>query len=73
MSRPKNSHLNGNKTHEGKIEMVWVPCGFCSKGAEKYFRRSRLNWPEGAVSRDSIRAVRKLDLLKVAIFSQMLI
>ncbi|KAH6757620.1 hypothetical protein C2S51_038768 [Perilla frutescens var. frutescens] len=35
-----------------------------SKGAEKYFRRSRLNWPEGAVSRDSIRAVRKLDLLK---------
>ncbi|XP_042039293.1 serine/threonine-protein kinase AFC3-like isoform X1 [Salvia splendens] len=35
-----------------------------TKGAEKYFRRSRLNWPEGAVSRDSIRAVRKLDLLK---------
>ncbi|XP_042003468.1 serine/threonine-protein kinase AFC3-like isoform X1 [Salvia splendens] len=35
-----------------------------TKGAEKYFRGSRLNWPEGAVSRDSIRAVRKLDLLK---------
>ncbi|KAL6544582.1 hypothetical protein OROMI_023444 [Orobanche minor] len=35
-----------------------------TKGAEKYFRRSRLNWPEGAVSRDSIRAVRKLDILK---------
>ncbi|KAL6524115.1 Serine/threonine-protein kinase afc3 [Orobanche minor] len=34
------------------------------RGAEKYFRRSRLNWPEGAVSRDSIRAVRKLDQLK---------
>ncbi|KAK6140665.1 hypothetical protein DH2020_025599 [Rehmannia glutinosa] len=35
-----------------------------NRGAEKYFRRSRLNWPEGAVSRDSIRAVRKLDQLK---------
>ncbi|KAF5797760.1 putative dual-specificity kinase CMGC-CLK family [Helianthus annuus] len=35
-----------------------------SRGAEKYFRRSRLNWPEGAVSRESIRAVRKLDRLK---------
>ncbi|XP_020241089.1 serine/threonine-protein kinase AFC3 isoform X2 [Asparagus officinalis] len=33
--------------------------------AAKYFRRgSRLNWPEGAVSRESIRAVRKLDRLK---------
>ncbi|KAL5783234.1 hypothetical protein ACOSP7_008263 [Xanthoceras sorbifolium] len=36
-----------------------------SQGAEKYFRRgSRLNWPEGAVSRGSIRAVKKLDHLK---------
>ncbi|KAI7757954.1 hypothetical protein M8C21_028199 [Ambrosia artemisiifolia] len=35
-----------------------------NRGAEKYFRRSRLNWPEGAVSRESIRAVRKLDRLK---------
>ncbi|XP_051151454.1 serine/threonine-protein kinase AFC3-like isoform X3 [Andrographis paniculata] len=35
-----------------------------NKGAEKYFRRSRLNWPEGAVSRESIRAVRRLDQLK---------
>ncbi|KAL0330766.1 UNVERIFIED_CONTAM: Serine/threonine-protein kinase AFC3 [Sesamum angustifolium] len=34
------------------------------RGAKKYFRRSRLNWPEGAVSRESIRAVRKLDQLK---------
>ncbi|PPS05767.1 hypothetical protein GOBAR_AA14866 [Gossypium barbadense] len=38
-----------------------------NRGAEKYFRRgSRLNWPEGAVSRESIRAVRKLDRLKVS-------
>ncbi|KAG0485032.1 hypothetical protein HPP92_009111 [Vanilla planifolia] len=33
--------------------------------ASKYFKRgTRLNWPEGAVSRESIRAVRKLDSLK---------
>ncbi|KAE8675825.1 Serine/threonine-protein kinase AFC1 [Hibiscus syriacus] len=37
-----------------------------NRGAEKYFRRgSRLNWPEGAVSRESIRAVKKLGRLKV--------
>ncbi|PIN00997.1 Dual-specificity kinase [Handroanthus impetiginosus] len=41
----------------------------CLRGAEKYFRRSRLNWPEGAVSRESIRAVRKLDQLKNLISS----
>ncbi|XP_027081210.2 serine/threonine-protein kinase AFC3-like isoform X2 [Coffea arabica] len=35
-----------------------------NRGAEKYFKRSRLNWPEGAVSRESIRAVKKLDRLK---------
>ncbi|XP_030464754.1 serine/threonine-protein kinase AFC3 [Syzygium oleosum] len=36
-----------------------------NRGAEKYFRRgSRLNWPEGAVSRESIRAVKKLDFLQ---------
>jgi len=39
--------------------------GMCSSSAQKYFRRAtRLNWPEGAVSRESIRAVRKLDRLK---------
>ncbi|OMO91001.1 hypothetical protein COLO4_18711 [Corchorus olitorius] len=38
---------------------------YARRGAEKYFRRgSRLNWPEGAVSRESIRAVKKLDRLK---------
>ncbi|CAH8378064.1 unnamed protein product [Eruca vesicaria subsp. sativa] len=35
------------------------------RGAEKYFRRGgRLNWPEGANSRESIRAVKRLDRLK---------
>lgn len=33
--------------------------------AEKYFRRgTRLNWPEGAASRESIRAVRKVSRLR---------
>ncbi|AES73840.1 putative dual-specificity kinase CMGC-CLK family [Medicago truncatula] len=36
-----------------------------SKGTEKYFKRgSRLRWPEGAVSRESINAVKKLGDLK---------
>ncbi|XP_073225004.1 serine/threonine-protein kinase AFC3 isoform X1 [Cicer arietinum] len=36
-----------------------------SKGTEKYFKRgSRLRWPEGAVSRESINAVKKLGHLK---------
>lgn len=32
--------------------------------AEKYVRRGRLDWPEGATSRDSIRAVLKLARLQ---------
>ncbi|KAL5227972.1 hypothetical protein ABZP36_016237 [Zizania latifolia] len=40
----------------------------CSSSAQKYFRRgARLNWPEGAVSRESIRAVKKLGRLKVSV------
>ncbi|KAI5403420.1 Serine/threonine-protein kinase afc3, variant 2 [Lathyrus oleraceus] len=36
-----------------------------NKGAEKYFKRgSRLRWPEGAVSRESINAVKRLGRLK---------
>ncbi|KAK7410347.1 hypothetical protein VNO78_01061 [Psophocarpus tetragonolobus] len=36
-----------------------------NKGAEKYFKRgTRLRWPEGAVSRESISAVKKLGHLK---------
>ncbi|AQK96362.1 Serine/threonine-protein kinase AFC3 [Zea mays] len=45
-----------------------------SSSAQKYFRRAtRLNWPEGAVSRESIRAVRKLDRLKVLVLSFLLL
>ncbi|XP_047318770.1 serine/threonine-protein kinase AFC2-like [Impatiens glandulifera] len=32
--------------------------------AEKYVRRGRLDWPEGATSRESIKAVLKLHLLQ---------
>ncbi|XP_064947431.1 serine/threonine-protein kinase AFC2-like isoform X3 [Musa acuminata AAA Group] len=32
--------------------------------AEKYVRRGRLNWPEGAASRESIKAVQKLPRLQ---------
>ncbi|PKU73407.1 Serine/threonine-protein kinase AFC3 [Dendrobium catenatum] len=41
-----------------------------SSSASKYFKRgAHLNWPEGALSRESIRAVRKLDRLKAMFFS----
>ena len=36
-----------------------------SRHAEKYVRRGRLDWPEGATSRESIRAVTKLLRLQV--------
>jgi hypothetical protein len=40
------------------------------QGVEKYFKRgSRLRWPEGAVSRESINAVKKLGHLKVCFVS----
>jgi dual-specificity kinase len=34
---------------------------------EKYVRRGRLNWPEGATRRESIRAVLKLPRLQVIV------
>lgn len=38
----------------------------CSRRAEKYFRRGmRLDWPEGATSRESMKAVMKLPRLPV--------
>ncbi|KAF9623522.1 hypothetical protein IFM89_003312 [Coptis chinensis] len=36
-------------------------------GAKKYFKRERLNWPEGAVSRESIKTVKELDYLEVLV------
>lgn len=41
---------------------------FLSRHAEKYVRRGRLDWPEGAASRESIKAVMKLPRLQVSIF-----
>ncbi|KAI3907204.1 hypothetical protein MKX01_020562, partial [Papaver californicum] len=32
--------------------------------AEKYIRRGKVNWPEGATSRESIKAVTKLPRLQ---------
>nr|XP_023899135.1 serine/threonine-protein kinase AFC3-like [Quercus suber] len=59
-----------NLEHLAMMERVFGPLPEhmirrADKGAEKYFRRGlRLNWPEGAVSRESIRAVNKLNRLK---------
>lgn len=51
------------KTRGGTI---YTTISIRSKGAEKYFKRgSRLRWPEGAISRESINAVKKLGHLKV--------
>ncbi|XP_030946163.1 serine/threonine-protein kinase AFC3 isoform X4 [Quercus robur] len=59
-----------NLEHLAMMERVFGPLPEhmirrADKGAEKYFRRGlRLNWPEGAVSRESIRAVNKLHRLQ---------
>jgi dual-specificity kinase len=37
----------------------------CSRHAEKYVRKGRLNWPEGCASRESMKAVMKLPRLQV--------
>ncbi|KAG9459279.1 hypothetical protein H6P81_003787 [Aristolochia fimbriata] len=38
-----------------------------NEDAKKYVRRTRLNWPEGAVSRESIRAVNELGRLEAIV------
>ncbi|GKE25352.1 hypothetical protein Tco_1436864 [Tanacetum coccineum] len=38
---------------------------FAHRHAEKYVRKGRLNWPEGAASRESIKAVLKLPRLQI--------
>ena len=40
-----------------------------SRHAEKYVRKCRLDWPEGATSRESIKAVQKLPRLQVCFWS----
>ncbi|CAL9131907.1 unnamed protein product, partial [Musa textilis] len=37
---------------------------FYDRDAEKYVGRGRLNWPEGATSRESMKAVLKLPRLQ---------
>lgn len=61
---------HGNLEHLAMMERVLGPLPHqmiqkANRGAEKYFGRgSRLNWPEGAESRESTRAVQKLELVK---------
>ncbi|KAF5730898.1 putative serine/threonine-protein kinase [Tripterygium wilfordii] len=58
-----------NLEHLAMMEQVLGPLPHhmfkkIDRHAEKYVRRGRLNWPEGAASRDSIRAVLKLPRLQ---------
>ena len=43
---------------------VFLLCIF-SRHSEKYVRKGRLDWPDGATSRESIKAVMKLPRLQV--------
>jgi hypothetical protein len=54
------------------VSFIWIWNNHCfffhvmiSRHAEKYVRRGRLDWPEGATSRESIKAVTKLPRLQV--------
>ncbi|XP_020576875.1 serine/threonine-protein kinase AFC2-like isoform X3 [Phalaenopsis equestris] len=54
-----------NLEHLAMMERVFGPIPRhmmkrADRHAEKYFRRTRLNWPEGASSRESINAVHKM-------------
>lgn len=52
---------------------IYFFVSFYSRRAEKYFRRgSRLDWPEGAISRESMRAVWKLPRLQVLLLYSVL-
>ncbi|KAK8950835.1 Serine/threonine-protein kinase AFC2 [Platanthera zijinensis] len=58
-----------NLEHLAMMERVLGPIPLhmmkrADRHAEKYFRRTRLNWPEGASSRESINAVHKLHRLQ---------
>ncbi|XP_047318909.1 serine/threonine-protein kinase AFC2-like isoform X3 [Impatiens glandulifera] len=58
-----------NLEHLAMMEKVLGPIPpqmlkIVDRHAEKYVRRGRLDWPEGATSRESIKAVLKLHLLQ---------
>ncbi|XP_047310488.1 serine/threonine-protein kinase AFC2-like isoform X1 [Impatiens glandulifera] len=58
-------HTHENLEHLAMMERVLGPIPQhmlkrADRNAEKYVRRGRLDWPEGAASRESIRAVQKL-------------
>lgn len=51
--------------HESEIYYLSALFFPLSRHGEKYVRKSRLDWPDGAASRDSIKAVLKLPRLQV--------
>lgn len=53
--------------------IVFIAMNFLSRHAEKYVRRGRLDWPEGAASRESIKSVMKLPRLQVPVFYMVLL
>ncbi|XP_020245739.1 serine/threonine-protein kinase AFC2 isoform X2 [Asparagus officinalis] len=58
-----------NLEHLAMMERVLGPLPHhmlkkADRHAEKYLRRTRLNWPEGATSRESMKAVQKLPRLQ---------
>ncbi|GJZ41015.1 hypothetical protein Tco_0587901 [Tanacetum coccineum] len=52
----------------GVLAAFWW--SFAHRHAEKYVRKGRLDWPEGATSRESIKVVLKLPSLHVSIDSR---
>lgn len=61
-------YLEGTIINNISTVFSLVFCGLHIRSSStlKYFKRgAKLNWPEGATSRESISAVRKLDSLKV--------
>ncbi|GJS61055.1 serine/threonine-protein kinase AFC2 isoform X3, partial [Tanacetum coccineum] len=63
-----------NLEHLAMMERILGPLPHMLKKsdrhAEKYVRKGRLNWPEGAASRESIKAILKLPRLQVTINSR---
>ncbi|CAK7332509.1 unnamed protein product [Dovyalis caffra] len=53
-----------NLEHLAMMERVLGPLPQHIQHAEKYVRRGRLDWPDGATSRESIKAVMKLPRLQ---------
>lgn len=60
----ENFQLSDFLTHYDDYILLYM----FSRHAEKYVRRGKLDWPVGATSRESIKAVTKLPRLQVCYF-----